>query len=274
MNIRVPLAIVVPLALLAPHMAHAQIPTHCRRRSTRRGSWCRSATLCACRRRWDGSSRPGREPGRVGAGQFSFTSCRTAPPLPTTSAVTCICWMRTPAPSVYLDFITLFPNTVYNRLQSGFIGFGFPPRVLPGAGLSIPCTAERAFGNPGTPDFLPPGYSDADVAHHNVITEWRAYDPAADVFDGTRRELLRVAQVTTNMSHPFGFVGFNPTSGPGDPDYGLLYTSGSDLGFSNGVGPNSENPGQTQRLDSVVTAILRFDPRSPPETGGTAGLGD
>ena len=93
------------------------------------------------------------------------------------------------SPSVYLDFVTAFPNTVYNRLQSGF-------------------------------------------------------------------------------------VGFNPMSEPGDPDYGLLYTSGSDLGFSNGAGPNSENPGQTQRLDSVITAILRIDPRSPSESGGTAGLGD
>jgi len=76
------------------------------------------------------------------------------------------------------------------------------------------------------------------------------------------------------MSHPFGYVGFNPTAEPGDPDYGLLYTSGSDLGFSNGAGPNSENPTQTQRLDSVITAILRIDPRSPTETNGTKGLGD
>src|SRR5690606_41101273 len=30
----------------------------------------------------------------------------------------------------------------------------------------------------------------------------------------------------------------------------------------------------TQRLDSVGAAILRFDPRSPAESGGTKGLGD
>ena len=133
---------------------------------------------------------------------------------------------------------------------------------------------ERAFTNSRLPDFIPPGYSDADVTHHNIITEWHANDPAANMFDGTRRELLRVANVTRNMSHPFGYVGFNPTAEPGDPDYGLLYTSGSDLGFSNGAGPNSENPTQTQRLDSVITAILRIDPRSPTETNGTKGLGD
>jgi hypothetical protein len=107
-----------------------------------------------------------------------------------------------------------------------------------------------------------------------VITEWRANDPTATQFDGTHRELLRVAHVVMNASHPFGFVGFNPTASPGDEDYGLLYTSGSDLGFSNGGGPNANNPTATQRLDSVITAILRIDPRSPAESGGTKGLGD
>ena len=176
-------------------------------------------------------------------------------------------------PSVYLDFGSLFPLTVYNRLESGFIGFGFHPEFTQN-GLFYTVHGERAFTNSGLPDFIPPGYRDADITHHNVITEWHANDPAANMFDGTRRELLRVAHVTRNMSHPFGYVGFNPTAEPGDPDYGLLYTSGSDLGFSNGGGPNSENPTQTQRLDSVVTAILRIDPRSPAETNGTKGLGD
>ena len=71
-----------------------------------------------------------------------------------------------------------------------------------------------------------------------------------------------------------GAVEFNPTAKPGDPDYGLLYTSGSDHGFSNGGGPNSNTASQTQRLDSIMTAILRFDPRSPKVTGGVKGLGD
>jgi len=77
-----------------------------------------------------------------------------------------------------------------------------------------------------------------------------------------------------NLTHPMGYVGFNPTAKPGSADYGLLYTSGSDTGFSNGRGPNANNPTQTQRLDSVITAILRIDPRSPSESKGTKGLGD
>lgn len=177
------------------------------------------------------------------------------------------------APALWLDTRDAFPRTIYNRLQSGLIGFDFHPEFADN-GLFYTVHGEFAEDNPAPLDFIPPGYSAADVTHHNVITEWRADDPSADTFAGTRRELLRVAHVTTNMSHPFGFVGFNPTAEPGDPDYGLLYTSGSDLGFSNGAGPNSENPGQTQRLDSVITAILRIDPRTPSESGGTKGLGD
>jgi len=80
--------------------------------------------------------------------------------------------------------------------------------------------------------------------------------------------------VVANLTHPLSAVEFNPTVKPGDADYGLLYISGSDHGFSNGGGPRANNPDQTQRLDSVITAILRIDPRSPSVSGGMKGLGD
>lgn len=83
-----------------------------------------------------------------------------------------------------------------------------------------------------------------------------------------------MAHIVDSLTHPFGFVGFNPTARPGDVDYGLIFTSGNDLGFSNGAGPKANNPTQVQRLDTVVGAILRFDPRSPSVTGGAKGLGD
>ena len=180
---------------------------------------------------------------------------------------------RNSQPSVYADVAAVFPFAVYNRLESGFIGFEFHPEFAKN-GLFYTVHGERAPGNPATPNFVPPGFAAADATYHNVITEWRAANPAANRFDGTRRELLRVAHVVMNLTHPFGHVGFNPTAKPGSPDYGLLYTSGSDLGFSNGGGPNASNPTQTQRLDSVIGAILRFDPRSPSVSGGTKGLGD
>jgi len=176
-------------------------------------------------------------------------------------------------PRVYADVAAAFPLTVYNRLESGFICFTFHPEFTTN-GLFYTVHAERGPGNPRRPDFIPPGFTLADVTYHNVITEWRATDPASPTFAGTRRELLREAHVVANLTHPLGAVEFNPTARPGDADYGLLYTSGSDHGFSNGGGPNANNPSQTQRLDSIITAILRFDPRPPSVTGGSRGLGD
>ena len=175
--------------------------------------------------------------------------------------------------SLYADVAAVFPHAWYARLESGFIGFAFHPEFERN-GLWYSVHLERAGGNPARPDFIPPGYGPGDVTFHNVITEWRANEPSAATFTGTRRELLRVAHVVQFSSHPLGAVEFNPTARPGSEDYGLLYTSGSDLGFSNGGGPNANNPGATQRLDSVITAILRIDPRSPRESGGEKGLGD
>ncbi|HET7132998.1 MAG TPA: PQQ-dependent sugar dehydrogenase [Gammaproteobacteria bacterium] len=175
--------------------------------------------------------------------------------------------------SLYADVAAAFPRANYNRLESGFIGFDFHPEFARN-GLFYTVHSERAPGNPAVPNFVPPGYTAADATYHNVITEWHARDPAARTFDGTRRELLRVAHIVQNLTHPYGNVEFNPTARPGSEDYGLVYTSGSDLGFSNGGGPEANQPGQTQRLDSVLTAILRFDPRPPSVTGGVKGLGD
>jgi len=176
-------------------------------------------------------------------------------------------------PTVYADVGAAFPNAIYNRLESGFIGFAFHPDFARN-GLFYTVHSEKGPGNPKTPDFIPIGYGLKDVTYHNVITEWHATNPAANTFAGTRREVLREAHVVANLTHPMGAVEFNPTAKPGDEDYGLLYTSGSDHGFSNGGGPNSSNPGQTQRLDSIMTAILRIDPRSPSVTHGRKGLGD
>jgi hypothetical protein len=176
-------------------------------------------------------------------------------------------------PSLYANVGAAFSHVIYNRNQSGFIGFEFHPEFATN-GLFYTVHGETALDNRSELDYIPPSFTVADVTSHDVITEWRADDPESNEFNGTRRELLRVGQVVTNYSHPFGFIGFNPTSVPGDLDYGLLYTSGSDLGFSNGLGPNAENPGQTQRLDTIVTAILRIDPRSPSESQGAKGLGD
>jgi hypothetical protein len=176
---------------------------------------------------------------------------------------------ETNTPTVYWDFHRDVPFGVYNRLESGFIGFDFHPEFADN-GLLYTVHSESAEGNPMTPNFIPPGFTPEQVTYHNVFTEWRVARPAANTFQGSQRELLRVAHIVDTLTHPMGYVGFNPTATPGSEDYGLIYTSGSDLGFSNGAGVHAKNPGQTQRLDSVSTAFLRIDPRSPSESKGLA----
>lgn len=176
-------------------------------------------------------------------------------------------------PALYADLAQVFPLGFYRSLQSGFVGFEFHPEFVRN-GLFYTVHGERAQGNPGVPHFIPPGFTQADLTYQTVVTEWRASDPSAAVFKGSRRELLRVGHVVNSYFHPIGELAFNPTARPGSPDYGLLYTSGSDWGFSNGGGPNATNPAQTQRLDSLIGAMMRIDPRSPSESRGVKGLGD
>ena len=79
-------------------------------------------------------------------------------------------------PQVYANVAAAFPHAVYNRLESGFIGFVFHPEFARN-GLFYTVHAERAAGNPKTPDFIPPGFAPKDVTYHNIITEWHATNP-------------------------------------------------------------------------------------------------
>ena len=162
---------------------------------------------------------------------------------------------------MYANVAEEFPFAIYNRLESGFIGFDFHPEFAKN-GLFYTVHGERAMGNPAKLNFIPPGYTRKGRDVHNVITEWPVKNPAANTFDGTRATVA----CRSRRHEPHASVRvcrLQPDGEARNPDYGLLYTSGSDSGFSNGGGPNANNPGQTQRLDSVITAILRIDPRSP-----------
>ena len=117
------------------------------------------------------------------AGSFTFSTATTSPrPTPTS-----------PKP------FRLPPTTDWKAV---FIGFEFHPEFAEN-GLFYTVHGEYALDNPATPDFIPPGFTAADVTYHNVITEWRATVPSANTFDGTRRELLRVAHVVDSLTHPF-----------------------------------------------------------------------
>ncbi|HUQ58939.1 PQQ-dependent sugar dehydrogenase [Lentzea sp.] len=98
---------------------------------------------------------------------------------------------------------------------------------------------------------------------HGVVTEWTASDPRADVFSGTRREILRVGFAT--FIHGFQEIGFNPTARWWDEDRDLLYIASGD----GGIGANTTVP---QDLALPQGKILRIDPAGGDGANGRYGI--
>ena len=132
-------------------------------------------------------------PAVLGARELRARSARR-PPLRQRLARAAVSDRCEQSAALYADVGATFPLSVYSRLSSGFIGFAFHPEFATN-GLWYTVHGENAPGNPKTPDFTPLGYASKDVTYHNVITEWHATNPAANTFDGTRRELFRVAHI-------------------------------------------------------------------------------
>jgi len=101
-------------------------------------------------------------------------------------------------PHVYANLAEAFPHAVYNRLESGFIGFVFHPEFATN-GLFYTVHAERGPGNPKTPDFIPPGFTSKDVTYHNIITEWHA---TQFIRCALRRNATRAASRSSRRPEP------------------------------------------------------------------------
>ena len=195
-------------------------------------------------------------------------------------------------PQVYLDIDaanggagSIFPAAYFNGgLAAGLISYEFHPEFATN-GKFYTIHLERAQDTTAVPDFATTDMRTGGVfpvKWHTVVNEWNQASPSAPTWNeatGTRRELLRVGTTADDYFHPLGDLQFNPTSGPGDPDYGLLYISSGDWGYINGAGApqgsgTEGQPGQLQRLDTLAGTLMRIDPRSPAQSGGQAGLGD
>jgi len=112
-----------------------------------------------------------------------------------------------------------------------------------------------------TPDY--PAYGNTQF--HSVVTEWKATDPSAEVFEGTSREVLRVP--FAGRVHTVQQIAFNPTVTEGDPDYGNLYVLVGDGG--NGVGN-----GNPQDLATPQGKVFRIDPLGDDSANGRYGIPD
>ena len=105
----------------------------------------------------------------------------------------------------------------------------------------------------------------AKMAHHAVLLEWTAKNPAAATYDGDApRELMRWHRPFVN--HNGGQLAFNPTARQGSADYGLLYAGNAD-GGSGGDPMNL-----AQNLSSTFGKILRIDPLGKNSANGKYGI--
>ena len=151
-------------------------------------------------------------------------------------------------PAVYLDVAAEVGPDFWSHQGMGS-GFGFvafhPDFARNGLFYTVHTEARDALTNK-RPD-LP---SQVSPSLHGVLTEWRANDPSADVFRGTRREVMRLGFRT--HIHGFQQIDFDPA------DPALLYLAVGD----GGAGVSSNDP---QDLGLPHGKILRIDP------GGTSG---
>lgn len=69
----------------------------------------------------------------------------------------------------------------------------------------------------------------------NVLVEWTDTNTANTTFEGSARELLRID--ANSQIHPMGDIIFNPTAGPSDPDWRMMYVSIGDAGNGENTDP-------------------------------------
>ncbi|MFC8599096.1 PQQ-dependent sugar dehydrogenase [Isoptericola sp. NPDC057191] len=170
---------------------------------------------------------------------------------------------KTGAYTPYLDVRQAFIDNFHNSAGLG-TGLGaaefHPDFAKNGLFYTVHTEAGTALTE-DTPDF--PAYG--TTGFHSVVTEWKATDPSAPVFEGTSREIMRVP--FNGRVHTVQQIAFNPTVRPGDADYGDLYILAGDGG--NGVGN-----GNPQDLSTPQGTIMRIDPLGNDSANGRYGIPD
>jgi len=102
-----------------------------------------------------------------------------------------------------------------------------------------------------TPPVVPP----AGPTHiESVLIEWTDKNIRNATFEGTARELLRVAY---DRNHPMSALIFNPLAKPGHTDYGNLYIAVGDGAQGETPGPSHMLP---QQLNNFMGKLLRITP--------------
>ena len=184
---------------------------------------------------------------------------------------------KTKALTRYLDFNGrderpgLFDRLLYDPgFSSGVSQFQFDPDYrrngkfytvhmespsLPGAQRpdpqSVPGLTFDRFGYEPTAAAATPG----PIQFESVLIEWTDTNIRNVTFEGTARELMRVA--LNGRIHPMGELVFHPSARRGDPEWRVMYIGVGDGGAGESRTAIRPNP---QRLDTLVGKILRIVP--------------
>lgn len=164
--------------------------------------------------------------------------------------------------STYLDLAAERSN--FNDspgLGSGFGMFAFHPEFATNGKFYTTHSEDAGSGSPDVNLLVTPSQIDLQW----VLSEWTASDPAADLFSGTSREMLRLN--TPSYIHGFQDLAFNPNVSSGNADYGMLYLCIGD-GGTTGRG----YPGNTHDLRSFLGTIIRINPLATDGRNGQYGI--
>jgi glucose/arabinose dehydrogenase len=176
--------------------------------------------------------------------------------------------------TVYMDVKGLVGRGFHDQTgQQGFSYFAFHPEFAKN-GIFYTVTSEDK--DTGTPDFpvtkriVDNKGNTRESSHHDVIREWKAANPSANIFSGTMREILRIEEPYAD--HNTGQLAFNPNAKPGDADYGMLYIAVAD-GGSDGFPVSHTDPlDNGQDLGTPLGKILRINSFGNNSANGKYGI--
>jgi hypothetical protein len=177
--------------------------------------------------------------------------------------------------TTYLDFNGRSPATgLFDRLYTsagfagGFITFQFDPDYANNGKfytvhLEQGTSGSQVPDNSNFPGLNTTGYTNTTAVNepgndsfNTVLVEWTDTNVNNSAFEGTAREMLRMS--VQSRIHPMGDIIFNPTAGPGDDDWRVMYISVGDAaaGESNDVDIRRS----PQLLNTLGGTILRIAP--------------
>lgn len=173
----------------------------------------------------------------------------------------------------YLNFNGTGSNPgLYDRLYfnqggfaAGFITFQFDPDYANNGKFYTVHMESGTSGsqipthpNLNTSNYAPTTSVDApgSFSRQVALVEWTDTNVNNTTFEGSARELLRLDML--DRIHPMGDIIFNPTAGPDDPDWRVMYISVGDAGAGEN---NNEAVRRTpQLLNTLGGKVLRIAP--------------